>query len=329
MNTQPEENTTASTQPSRRLSLRVNSVMDETIAVFMGIVGRVAPFVTPIPEAMMTARALVALDIDIGMAGATVIAAAIEVAGISIQAHWLTTQADIARGEEPAEAIKGPRLLVWANAGISLTIIGGITAVDIITTGNWAKLLNLAFPLASILGTLNESMRAQRTIKRAMLEEEEQRQAAEAIEAEAADERRRADLRAEREERTSGKLREQLKQATAQLKQQAADLDAAQTAHERQEADNARLVQQIAEMQSRMAQLEAMTRPPEPIDKSAFFELLRENGDADALVARMRADHTQRANLLNDYLQENHRETKKASTAREWANAILEAAPER
>ncbi|MBN1815346.1 MAG: hypothetical protein JXA14_26175 [Anaerolineae bacterium] len=158
-------------KPSNRLSLKVEYYTAEVGASLASVLSWLASWFAPVPEAVMTARAI-GVIFEIGPLLSAIVAASIELVGMEINAHYMDVRgynADLLAHQErynarhtrlPLENAKAAGVAVWVFYAITSIIVIVTAIYEAAQSGEWLKLLAAAFPLVSALGTYTMNRRA-------------------------------------------------------------------------------------------------------------------------------------------------------------------------
>ena len=150
------------------------TAVDETMAnleaILEATLGRVASWVAPVPEAIMTARAA-ELIFDVGKVPAIMTAVSMELVGLTVGSNWLKVRAYNAvrhvdeqdhTQDDPPVSQKTANALMVTYYGISVALIGGISVFETFQGAQqYQKLLAVLFPVVSVIGVASMNLRVQ------------------------------------------------------------------------------------------------------------------------------------------------------------------------
>jgi hypothetical protein len=164
-------------------SLTVQHWAGEANAIASSIATTLSSWLSPVPEAVMTARAIGEI-FELPMVWAGMVAASIELVGVSVNAHYLEAvdfneeqerikeqygRKTYRHALEDAGSAKGFVVTFYVVTGL---IVAGAAVNEAIIERNPLNLLAILFPVASAIGTITMNRRAALHRKLALIEQE-------------------------------------------------------------------------------------------------------------------------------------------------------------
>lgn len=154
-----------------KMSLAVEHWTAEIGTSLASILSWLASWFAPVPEAVMTARAIATI-FDLSPALSGIVAISLELVGMQVNAYWLDSldfneklethreRYNAKTYRYPKENTKAACAFVWAFYGITTMIVVATAIYQYDVSGEWITLLACAFPLASAIGTVTMNKRA-------------------------------------------------------------------------------------------------------------------------------------------------------------------------